>query len=178
MQSLIIVDLNFVNVVIQSSICSLSIGLSVFLLIKYGNAKTTNIVERKRLTEPVFSQINKFNLFANMVCIIGLLALLFGVSENVIIRIAVALGICLMSLILTYIKHRYKRAAFGHSPNIGEYIFVTFWLVATLINAVILRDTRQGLGYVALIIVVLMTDYFIFDRPLVIEKLLYLSEQS
>lgn len=178
LQSLLIADLNFENVVIQSSICALSIGLSAFLLVKYRNAKAKNIVERKRLTDPVFAQINKFNLFANMICAVGILALLFGVSANVIFRIAVALGICLISLILTYIKQRYKRAAFGQSPNIGEYIFVTFWLVATLINAVILRDTRQGLGYVALIIVVLMTDYFIFDRPLVMEKLLCLSEQS
>ena len=178
LQSMLIADLNFEDVVIQSCICALSIGLSVFLLIKYRNAKATKIVEKKRLTEPVFSQINKFNLFANMVCIVGLLALLFVISENVIFRIAVVFGICLISLTLTYIKQRYKRTAFNRSLNIREYIFVTFWLVAALINAIILRDTRQDLGYVALIIIVLMTDYFIFDRPLVIEKLLCLSEQS
>ena len=113
-----------------------------------------------------------------MICTVGLLALLFGISENVIFGIAVVFGICLISLTLTYIKQRYKKAAFGQSPNIREYIFVTFWLVAALINAIILRDTRQDLGYVALIIIVLMTDYFIFDRPLVIEKLLCLSKQS
>ena len=177
LQSLLIADLNFENVVIRSSICALSIGLPIFLLIKFRSAKTTKIVERKRLTEPVFSQINKFNLFANMICIVGLLALLFGISENTIFRITVVVGICLISLSLIYIKQRYKKSAFCQNPDIKEFIFVAFWLVATLINAIILRDVRQGLGYVALIIIVLMTDYFIFDRPLVVEKLICISKQ-
>ncbi len=54
LQLLLIVDLNFKNIVIRSSICVLLIGLTIFLLIKYRNAKTTKIVERKLLTEPVF----------------------------------------------------------------------------------------------------------------------------
>ncbi len=54
---------------------------------------------------------------------------------------------------------------------------MAFWLVATLLNAIILRNTRQGLGYVALMIIVLMTDYFVFDRPFVIEKLICISKQ-
>ena len=178
LQSLLIADLYVANAVIQSCIGALSAGLSVFLLIKYRNAKAMNIVERKRLTEPVFSRINKFNLFADMICAAGLLALLFGISENVIFRIAVASGICLISLALTYIKQRYKRTAFGRSLNIREYLFVAFWLAATLINAILLREARQDLGYVALVIIVLMTDYFIFDRPLVIEKLACLAEQT
>lgn len=178
MQSLLISDLYFENAVIRSGICALSIGISIFLLIKYRNAKATKIVERKRLTEPVFSQINKFNFFANMLCTVGLLALLLFISENVIFRIAVVFGICLISVTLIYIKQQYRRAVFGRGPNIREYLFVAFWLIATLINAIILRESRQGLGYAALIIIVLMTDYFIFDRPLVIEKLIDLSEQS
>ncbi len=177
LQSLLIVDLNFENIVIRSSICALLIGLTIFLLIKYRNAKTTKIVERKRLTEPVFSQINKFNLFANMICIVGLLALLFGISENAIFRIAIVFGILLISLSLIYIKQRYKRSVFGQNLDIREFIFVAFWSVAMLLNAIILRNTRQVLGYVALMIIVLMTDYFIFDRPLVIEKLICISKQ-
>ncbi len=163
-------DLYVENAVLQASVCALSIGLLIFLLIKYRNVKATDIVERKRLTEPVFAKINKFNLFANMICVVGLLALLFDISDNVVLKIAVTLLICLISLTLTYIKQN-KRAAFGRKPNYTEYVFVTFWLVATLVNAIILRDTHMALGYVALVIIVLMTDYFIFDRPLVIEKL-------
>ncbi len=178
LQSLLITDLYFENAVIQSSVCALSIGLSIFLLIKYRNTKMIKIVERKRLTEPVFSQINKFNLFANMICVVGLFALLFEVSENLIFRIALVCIICLISLTLIFIKQLYKRTVFGRKSNIKEYIFVAFWLIATLINAIILRDALQNLGYVALIIIVLMTDYFIFDRPLVIEKLISLSERS
>ncbi len=177
LQSLLITDFYFENVIIRSSICALSIGLSIFLFIKYRNAKATKIVERKRLTEPVFSQINKFNLFAIMICTVGLLALLFGISENAVFRIAVVFGICFISLTFIYIKQCYKRTAFGRNPNIREYIFVAFWLIATLVNAIILRDTRQNLGYAALIIIVIMTDYFIFDRPLIIEKLISLSAQ-
>ncbi len=176
LQSLLIADLNFENAIIRSGICALSIGLLIFLLIKYRNAKAIKIVERKRLTDPVFSQINKFNFFANMICSVGLLALLFGISGNVIFRIAVVSGICLISLTLTYLKQRYKRAAFERDLNGWEYLFVAFWLVATLIDAIILRDTRQELGYAAIIIIVLITDYFIFDRPLVIEKMLRLSK--
>lgn len=177
LQTLLIVDLNFENIVIKSFIYAFFIVLSIILLIKYRNAKATKIIDRKRLTEPVFSQINKFNLFANMICVVGILALLFFISENIIFKTAVALGICIISLILIYIKQRYKRAAFELTANIREYIFVLFWLIASLINTIFLQDTRRYPGYAALIIIVLMTDYFIFDRPFVLEKLIFLSKQ-
>ena len=102
---------------------------------------------------------------------------MFGISENAISRISVVFGILLISLSLIYIKQRYKKSIFGQNLDIREFIFVAFWLVATLLNAIILRNTRQGLGYVALMIIVLMTDYFVFDRPFVIEKLICISKQ-
>lgn len=178
LHSLVIADLHVENIIIQSAICALSVGMSAALIIKYRDAEATAIVERKRLTEPAFAQINKFNFFANMICCVGLLALFFGISGQVGFRIAAVFGICLISLTLTYLKQRCKRVAFGRKANLKEYLFVAFWLIATLLNAIILRDIRQDLGYVALIILVLMTDYLIFDRPLVIEKWMRLSEQA
>lgn len=177
LQSLTSADLGFENVVLRSGIFALFIGLTVFLLIKYRNAKATKIVERKRLAEPVFSQINKYNLFSDMICAVGLLALLFGVSENIIFAASVAVAIVLVSLALVCIKQRYKRSAFGRQADVKEYVFVAFWLTVTLADAVVFRSAGHDLGYVALTIVVLMTDYFIFDRPLVIEKLTLLSAQ-
>ncbi len=177
LHSLAVVNLHVDGIAVQVCTCALSVGLCVFLLVKYRNAVPTEIVDRKRLSDPVFFEINKFNLFANMICVVGLGTVSFAFGENLILRISVSLAVCVVSLLLIYIKQS-KWVEFGRKRNAWEYAFTAFWLAAVLANAVIMRRSGQALGYVALVIVVLMAGYFIFDRPYVIEKWRALSRQA
>ena len=171
LQALLIAEYYIENIALTILICLLAIIIFIILLLKYKDVQAIKVIDRQRLTEPEFSKINSYNLYTNSICIVGLLALLFGIDAGLWLRILVQILICFISGVLILIKQVYAKFNLSKRINILEYIFVFLWLNVTLLPAIISADTHKGLGYVALCIVVLMTDYFIFDRPFYIHKI-------
>lgn len=171
LQALLIAEYYMENIALRIAICLLAIIIFIILLLKYKDVQAVKAIDRQRLTEPEFSKINSYNLYTNAICIVGLLALLFGIDAGLWVRILVQVLICFISVVLILIKQVYAKFNLSKRINILEYIFVLLWLNVTLFPSIISADTNQGLGYVALCIIVLMADYFIFDRPFYIQKI-------
>lgn len=149
----------------------LSIVLIVILIFKVKKINAINIISKQELylksKTSLFKLLN-FNIFANSLCLVSLIAILYNVIS---INYFVIVLTCFIATLLTILKNILSQKFYTKQNYCFEICFINFEILLSSLNTIFSGVTDKGIGNMFLYIVVMMSAYYIFERPYILDEI-------
>lgn len=107
--------------------------------------------------------ILNYNIFSNCLCLVSIIYFILPFKEYAFYSVLI---IIFLSLILILIKHKKQKKYYNKNikEKLLEILYFLFESIILLFTAIFYNVNDLGLGIFILIIIIHMSNYFIFDR--------------
>ena len=166
-QVVIFLEYFFELYALQYILITLFLGFMILPIVKYHRAEVIRIVDKKQLRLAVerdkyLYDFLIYNIFANAICMVGLVSLLFLLVNILVVSVAICiLAICLTLIKFIYCRRFYVRKTILYFYELG---YILYAIVASSVVPVVCGIYDNPFGNVVLYVSTLLIAYLIFER--------------